>query len=134
MIFKLPHMKAQYDELPQILKDICEEFDSLSNSFGIEPVVTRVSDPVEGESGVHPLKRAVDFRDQHDGRFLYTTEQRDIFLERIESIYKRNDGKPTIVYHSFNGAPFHFHVQIAFGLHVYAKEIRSKYKDGKTNK
>lgn len=109
-------MKAQYDELPQVLKDICEEFTSLSVSFGIEPVVTRVSDPVEGESGIHRLKRAIDFRDEHEGKFIYTTAQRDMLIERVQAMWERSDSKPIVVYHSFRGAPHHFHLQVPYFL------------------
>ncbi len=112
MIFKEPQMQAQYEARPAILKQICDDFCALSQDYGIEPVVTRVTDPVPGESGVHPQGRAVDFRDQHEGGFLYTDEQKAAILAELNRKYPRNDGRETVISHSFQGMPFHFHLQI----------------------
>lgn len=116
MRFKLPHMKAQFDELPKALKQVCEDFCRLSKKFGVEPVVTRVSDPVAGESGVHLAKRAVDFRDQtSDGRRLYTDEQVKEIVVVLNRLHERTDGKPTCYHHAVPGSTFHFHLQVPPG-------------------
>jgi hypothetical protein len=116
MKFKQPHMKAQYDSRPAKLKEICEFFESLSMGFGIDPVVTRVTDRVEGESGVHPAGRAVDFRNEIRGEavsaFLYSEAQVQEILSRINGRYRREDGKQVCIHHSFKGMPAHFHIQI----------------------
>jgi len=118
MIFKQPHMEAQYNALPEKLKDICNTFCTLSEDHLVTPVVTRVSDPVQGESGVHPLHRAVDFRNQKfDGKnnvWLYSQETVDEIVKAINEQYPRKDGKPTCLHHSFQGGAFHFHLQVQF--------------------
>lgn len=107
-------MVDQYLSRPVILKRICEDFDLLSAAFDIESIVTRVLDPVEGESGVHPAGRAVDFRDECDGSFLYTEKQVAAIVEFLNEKYPRSDWKKVCIHHSFNGGPAHFHLQISY--------------------
>ena len=122
MKFKEPHMEAQLEECHPLLKLMVGDFDKLSLEIsGKEAIVTRVSDSVPGESGVHPAKRAVDFRDQFQGRPTYTVDERDYILERMNKKYRRNDGKKTLIHHSFNGGPAHFHLQISAILDVYKR-------------
>lgn len=75
--------------------------------------VTRVFEYIKTSSGVHEDKRAFDFRDEFLMEFTFTEEERNFILEEINEKYKRNDGKQTIIWHSFKGNPHHFHVQIA---------------------
>jgi hypothetical protein len=114
--FKSPHMEDQYKKLPAKLKEIAELFDSLSSEMGIDAVVTRVADPVKGESGVHIDYRAIDFRNEvFDGRkrkWTYSIESVDEILAVINNLYRRDDRKLTAIHHSFNGGPAHFHCQI----------------------
>jgi hypothetical protein len=112
MKFKSAHMMAQYDELPSLLKTIVEEFCELSVQFGVTPVVTRISDPVPGESGVHPAKRAIDFRDEFSGMRLYTPDQVEEIVMHLNTKYERQDGKVVCLHHSFKGMPHHFHLQV----------------------
>lgn len=111
--FKQSHMEAQFEKLPEILKEICRTFESLCAELGKESVITRVADRVEGESGVHPLYRAVDYRDEtSDGADLFTDEETAYIVERINRKYRRTDGKLVCIHHSFKGMPRHFHLQV----------------------
>src|ERR1035437_883725 len=116
MKFKQPQMEDQYDKLPHKLQDVCNFFLTLSEEHLVEPLVTRVTDPVVGESGVHPAHRAVDFRNQYfDGKnnvWLYNQETIEEIVSEINKTFPRNDGKLVCIHHSFNQMPFHFHLQI----------------------
>lgn len=117
MKFKSDHMIAQYQIIPDKLKEICGIFDGLSTDNKIEAIVTRVSDPVQGESGVHLEHRAVDFRNQYsDGkslRCLYSMELVEEITDHINNMFPRKDKFETILHHSFQGGLFHFHIQLA---------------------
>lgn len=120
MKFKEPKLIAELERCSRVLLEILEDFEEISHAlYGIEPMVTRVIDPINGESGVHLDRRAVDLRDQHDGVFLYTPEQSKSLVEAINSKWKRNDGKVTCIHHSFNSGPFHFHLQIPVSTKAY---------------
>jgi hypothetical protein len=116
MKFKQPHMKDQYNASPKKLLEVCEAFNQLSLKEGIEPVVTRVTDPVAGESGVHTQHRAVDFRNEFtDGQSkkrLYPIETVDHIVNTLNAKFPRTDGKPVALHHSFKNGAFHFHLQI----------------------
>lgn len=84
---------------------------------GIEPTVTRVFEHICGSSGVHEAHRGCDLRDETvalDGskHFLYTPEQAQKIVREINLAYPRTDGYATILHHSFDEGPFHFHVQV----------------------
>jgi len=116
MKFKEPHMEDELMQSPEMLQQVALTFDSLSRDHGIVPVVTRVWGHIDGDSGVHAAQRAVDYRDEiRDGnrkRFLYTVDIRDFIVAEINRRYPRTDGKLVAIHHSFQGAPFHFHLQI----------------------
>lgn len=134
MKFKLPHMKAQYEVLPAKLLEVCEYFNQLSLKEGIEPTVTRVSDPVDGESGVHLLHRAVDFRNEYfDGRvkrWLYPIEVVDHITNMINTKFPRNDRKLVAIHHSFKHGPFHWHLQIP-STWLTEEEFKRLYSNGR---
>ena|ERR1035437_267318 len=119
MKFKQPQMEDQYDKLPHKLQDVCNFFLTLSEEHLVEPLVTRVTDPVVGESGVHPAHRAVDFRNQYfDGKnnvWLYNQETIDEILKAVNNEFPRTDGRLVAIHHSFQGGMFHFHLQIPIG-------------------
>lgn len=116
MKFKLPHYREQLYASPKKLLEVALYFEALSLRYKVEPVVTRVWDPVPGESGVHPAKRAVDFRDQYsvgnDTFHLYTEEQMISILNEMNSKFPRTDGKRVCIHHSFRTGPEHVHIQI----------------------
>ena len=118
MKFKQPQYESQFEALPEKLREICYDFEQLSVKNAVIPVVTRVTDPVHGESGVHPQHRAVDFRNQYsDGkvnRWLYPQETVQEIVETLNKKYPRTDGKLVCIHHSFAGGPFHYHVQIPY--------------------
>ena len=61
MTFKDPHLADQFIKSSMVLQQIVADFFNYSKrEFNIEPVITRLWDPVEGESGVHPDKRGCD--------------------------------------------------------------------------
>lgn len=110
--FKEAHFEQQYDSRPPRLRAICADFVELASKMGIDAVVTRVTDPVSGESGVHPAGRAVDFRDEYSpGCHLFTDEQVSVILEYLNGTYPRPDGLKVAIHHCFCGGPFHFHLQ-----------------------
>lgn len=119
MKFKLQHMEEQLKETPLQLQEMVDEFCELSQAMAVEPIIVRVADPVEGESGVHLDYRAVDFRNQHRDSWMYTEEQVNALCQHFNQKYSRRDGKPTLLHHSFRGAPYHFHLQIAKNLSMY---------------
>lgn len=114
MQFKDPNLQDELAKTPTMLQVIAEWFCQLSiNYFSIDPLVTRVFETVDGSSGVHEAHRAVDFRDQHDGTFLYKPEQVLFLLSEMNRRFPRSDRKMTMIHHSFNNGPFHFHCQVA---------------------
>lgn len=119
--FKTPQVQAEYENASLILRLLAEDFIRLSNNMGIIPTVTRVLETIPGSSGVHEDSRAIDFRDEHQGRFLYTDEQIKWMLGEINTKWARNDNKPTMIHHSFQGAPYHIHLQIATLTKTYTK-------------
>lgn len=113
-------MVTQFQELPAKLQEIARCFEGYCRDYGLMAMVTRVSDWVDGESGVHRDNRAIDFRDEWMGPGnqllrLYTDEQVAWIIRQIEARYPRSDGKPTIMHHAFGGGPRHFHIQVPRG-------------------
>ena len=113
MRFKSALAEREFIDAPDLLRQICFDFAEMSKEMGVEAVVTRVRQAVDGSSGVHEAGRAVDFRDEYDkGKFLYVHEQREKLVNVLNLRYSRRDNKPTCLWHSFNGGPHHFHIQI----------------------
>lgn len=122
MRFKSWFEEKEFNEAPELLKKICHEFDAISQELGVNAVVTRVKEKVEGSSGVHEAGRAVDFRDEHPkGEFLYDHDKREKIVTLLNLRYSRKDGKPTCLWHSFKGGMHHFHVQIPTELSAYER-------------
>ena len=131
--FKTPAAYKEYFLMPYRLIEMTQMFCEISSSFGIIPVVTRIREPVEGESGVHRDGRAIDFRDemttlQRDSRefqnvFLYTLSQRKKLIDEINAAFPRRDGLKTIMHHSFNSGPHHFHVQVSYKDSLVPKPV-----------
>jgi len=119
MNFKEEHLKEEFKSRPEHLIKMTRDFVKLSRAFSIEPVVTRVLERIDGSSSVHEAGRAIDFRDEHVGLRLYTRDQVGIILTEINGKYRRKDGKPTLLHHSFAGGPYHFHLQLAPVLELY---------------
>ena len=112
MIFKTEKIMKEYRDAPIVLQIIGEDFNQMSRSFGIEPVLVRVLEHIYGSSGVHEDYRGLDFRNEHKGIFLYTNNQATVIVDYINGTYPRDDGRVTCFYHSFRGNPKHFHLQI----------------------
>ena len=119
MKFKEPKLEQELKKSSILLRLAAQEFEKLSLIYMIEPVVTRVWDKVEGATGIHQDKRAIDFRNQYGDVRLYTDMQVKHILELMNEAWKRNDGFPTLIHHSFNHGPYHFHLQIAESVKAY---------------
>jgi len=107
-------MEDQFLKLPFLLKDIAYEFCRLSATVGVDPVVTRVADPVDGESGVHPAYRAIDFRDERGSVRLYKPQDVMMINTELNKLYQRTDGYKVCLHHGFAGGPEHFHLQVSW--------------------
>lgn len=120
MNFKEERFREQFKLLPPLLQFMGYEFAEIALTGGIVSFVTRVSDAFPGESGVHPLRRAIDFRDEFPKDvFMYPTQLRLKLLDHFNRKYARRDNKPTLLWHSFAGGPRHFHLQIPPDLARY---------------
>lgn len=106
MKYKHPHLKEEFETRSETLKQMAWFFERCSMEWGIEPVITRVLERIDGSSGVHEAGRAIDFRSS-----IYTEEQIVKLLDLVNRMYRRKDGKRTLIYHQFNGGAFHFHLQ-----------------------
>lgn len=124
MKFKKAYMKAQLEGSHTFLQMIAKDFEYLSYTIaGVEPTVTRVTDPVLGESGVHPDGRGVDFRYEHpSGVFHYSKDDAEKICAIINRKYARNDGKKTIILHRFKKGPTHFHAQVSLNQSIYKQK------------
>jgi len=113
LFFKHSHLKQEFNDCPMMLQHVVLSFVELSVTlFGIRPTLTRILDKVPGDSGVHYQYRAVDARDEHGGKMVYTEEQAKILVTLINQKYNRLDEFDTVLHHSFAGGPVHFHFQI----------------------
>ena len=120
MKFKDDDIKNEFEGAPLLLQIMANDFDSYSRAyFQKEPVLTRVLEAIPGDSSVHEDYRAVDIRQEHEGALFYTPDEEKELLNYINKKYYRNDDKPSIICHSFNGSPYHFHLQIAVFTKVY---------------
>ena len=123
MKFKKIYMKAQLEKhTHSFLLMVAKDFEYLSYTVaGVEPVVTRVVDKVNGESGVHPDGRGLDFRDEYAPMtFLYNRKDADKICAIINKKYQRTDGKKTILHHRFKPkSPLHFHLQVSLNAGIY---------------
>lgn len=117
MKFKNDVAKLDYGVIPEKLRKMCEDFETFSLFYGIDPVVTRIREGVCGDSGVHEAGRAVDFRNQYilpDGSrgFLYRSDQWEDIVHQMNLRYPRADKRPSCIHHSFERGPMHFHIQL----------------------
>lgn len=117
MKYKTPTCLFQLVASPMKLREVVKYFEELSKEMEIEPTISRVWDPVSGDSGVHEAHRAVDIRDEiklssTHSQLTYTNAQVDKIVKAINEKYPRHDGKVVCMHHSFKGGPLHFHIQI----------------------
>lgn len=111
--YKFGNIQIEFQNAPLLLRIIALDFIAASNAMGIEPIITRILEPIEGESGVHRWHRAIDFRDEFNGLLTYNLKQASDILTYINTKYARNDKKDTLISHQFKDGPKHFHLQIA---------------------
>jgi len=121
MKFKSPDIEKEFESVTIFLQDMAMHMDLFCREkFSQELIITRVKEHICGDSGVHEANRAFDVRNEFEGGRLYTDEQVKEIIDYMQSSYPRNDGKPTIIHHSFAGGPYHLHVQIALETTTYA--------------
>ena len=114
MQFKVPALSKEFKNAPILLKLILLDADRYCmERFGKELTVTRILEPVSGESGVHQDYRAADCRDVFKGEPRFTENEITELLAYVNKRYARNDGKDTVIHHSFQSGPKHFHFQVA---------------------
>jgi hypothetical protein len=119
MKFKAPAMEKEFDRAPILLRIILSDFEQYTKvRFKKEIVITRILGKVDGDSGVHADFRAADIRDEFEGGYSFTSDESKEVCEYLNQKYYRNDGKPTVMHHSFvspdgKTGPLHFHVQIS---------------------
>jgi len=104
-----------------MLQLMAEEFERASIEYAnVEPTITRIFGIIEGDSKVHYFGRAIDFRDEHGGLFLYTKEEREKILAHINNKFPRLDKLFSLIWHRFKEGAYHFHLQLSWDAHVYA--------------
>ena len=121
MKYKTDRVFNELMAAPVMLQYVAEEFNRISRQLGVEPVLTRVLEEVEGSSGVHEDYRGIDFRNEHKGVFLYTYEEVLAIEKYINDKFPRNDGRVTCIHHGFMGGPEHFHIQIPYLTKVLSR-------------
>ena len=117
--FKTDRCRADYFNCCESLRFIIDHFISLSNGLGVCPVITRISEPFDGEvSQTHMDGRACDFRNEIGvgGIHLYTPEQIYSIMTDMNKRFPRDDMKLTCIHHAANTrygrGPMHYHVQL----------------------
>lgn len=106
MKFKKLHMAEQFNTLPWVVRHVVKTGDEHAQLlFNKEFIVTRVTDKVDGESGVHTDKRAVDVRTK--GHF--TAEECQTLVNFLNARFPRKDRFKTCIYHK--GTEWHLHIQ-----------------------
>lgn len=125
MKFKSPELEAELEASSIFLQLMAKDFDRLLGVItGHEAVITRVLEKVKGSSGVHEDNRAFDVRSESGGVTLFSDTEIKKIVDSMNELFPRNDGKPTCYYHSFQGGPFHFHVQLATLTKAYEPVAR----------
>lgn len=119
--FKSPQVQAEFEASSLILRILAEDLVRLINNMGIIPTMTRVLEDIPGATAVHPDGRAFDIRDEFNGKFTFSEDQIKWLLSEINTKWARNDGKPTLIHHSFQGGPAHLHAQISTLTKTYTK-------------
>ncbi len=120
MLFKQDELKHELAATTIFLQDMAENLDRFVRlSTGMEIMITRVVEHICGDSGVHEANRAFDVRDEFDGQRTFSDEEIEKILNFMNQAYPRNDGHKTAIHHSFNGGPYHLHIQIALNVNTY---------------
>lgn len=122
MIFKEDKLRDQLAQCSVWLENLAEEMDEFCKiNFKKEIVITRVTDPVVGESGVHIDYRAFDVRNQTESGYYFDQSEIEKILAFFNHKYARTDNFRTVIHHSFNGGMFHLHCQISKDMDVYRR-------------
>lgn len=105
--FKEPHFRQQLQNAAPRIRSVVNDIAGELHILGDKAIISRVTDKVKGETGVHQTGRAVDI----------STRQLD--LKTIKAIvttmnlrYPRYDGFETVMYHKAKGGVYHLHIQV----------------------
>ena len=132
--FKNKRAQNDFQEIPTELRAIIFWISSYAGYYLGQTfiTITRIREPLsEGkfETGIHVLGRAIDFRDEYqsaNGRIhCFSSAQKEELLQMTAVRFPRNDGKLTLLHHSVNNEPEHFHLQIPFSS-LTKEEIRKE--------
>lgn len=131
MIFKTKEAEAEYQRICPMLKLLCIAFEQKSLSFNKEPVITRILGVEVRDSNVHACGRAVDFRCEYDGKFMYTDDEAVELVKHINKLFPRSDEPHhfTMKYHSHEGNPFHFHGQLPWDIRLLKGMVFNIYPE-----
>lgn len=122
MQFKKPELEQELENAPVFLKIILEDADQfLWKNFRKELTITRIRGKIKGDSGVHNDYRAADARGGYLGQAQFSQWEIAKLMRYINEKYYRNDGYKTVIYHSFNNGPEHFHFQLARDTKTYMR-------------
>lgn len=114
MKFKSDIVQNEFFSTTIFLQQMAIDMDNYCKKrFNKEIFITRVKEKVEGATAVHDDGRAFDVRSEFEGVKLFDSFEVASILDFMNTKYRRNDKIPTCIHHSFNGGPYHFHVQIA---------------------
>lgn len=114
MKFKTPIIEKEFLGAPLLLRMMLIDANNYSvRSFDKELTITRIKASIEKSSGVHRDYRGADCRDEYCDQLTFTPDEVKKILDTINERYKRNDGYESVIHHSFQGGPKHFHFQIA---------------------
>jgi len=116
MIFKSEKLKEEFYSVPAMLQVMATHFEQLCVAYyKKEPVITRVREKVEGSSGVHEAGRGIDFRYEHGDEIFVSEHDAQFLVSEMNRKFTRTDSRKTMMLHSFNGGPKHFHLQLQAG-------------------
>jgi len=116
MLFKEERLKTEFFKMDPIVRLMAIHFEVLCKEyFKITPVCTRIFDDIKGATGVHPAGRAIDFRNETGGKRMFTDEQVKFLVSEMNKRFPGHDNLATCIHHSFNGGPYHFHIQKTLG-------------------
>lgn len=121
MIFKDLQVQDEFtNKIPCFLRYMGLDLDLMSQSlFNKEITITRVLEFVAQDSGIHEHHGAFDIRNEHDSLFTFTQYECSKLCDFMNEKYKRYDGKPTMIFHSFQGGMNHGHIQIHLSMDAY---------------
>lgn len=114
MVFKEERLKEEFFKAHPMVRLFSIHFEQLCIAhFNKDPVCTRIFEYVKGATGIHSTGRAIDFRNEHAGKWMFSKEEARFLVSEMNRKFPGNDKYATCLHHSFNGGPHHFHIQLS---------------------